>query len=879
MTSILLTGPANPPIAGGGASKPEVLAEREAREAGDALAVKKAENLKDVASVATSRINLGLGTAATQAIAAFDAAGAATSAEAAAIAKTKLEEERALTAEALLAPKASPTFTGTVTIPTPAVGDKTTKAASTAFVSTAIGSSPEFLLNILDFGAISGEDCTEAIENAQKKAEELPGTWGVFAPRGTWIYSKTLMQRVPWFGIPRKTIFKRTSTFEYLSLEAQFSVINVHASTTFNAATADTVIIEGIDFEIEGTAEPGKGAIGLANVIGGRIWDCYLKTNGTNVVNALVDIYAVVKNFGLDVKTENLTQAKTGGNIWIRNLAAKPEEAGQVTENIYVSPRSRCTTTTGDEAIAVFGVFGLVRNVLIDGATLIGGASAEKHQRLGSTFPSAVAEKPNAGIENVEWRKCTFIDIENTIKENGEVLGIGRGTGTTYLCQNIKHVDCSFYVKTAATKVVVTRNIPSKIEGETSGIEAVRPYINAVGSTEPISCGMLEYPTVEGGTTVGNILQACRRCNKVTGGNWEATEKLFSDCNSVGGNFKGFIPNTTGVTFFREANTGTWSGVASYGMGVVTGGRSLLVVKTTVESGNTIIVSGVTMTTTAEAGNLIETPTEGSIPEVILRGNTTTGPKSLTRKGTFAQAEGNNWYGVAENVNLAAESVVAEKIGKEAVETEKIKNESITSAKLATGSVTATKIGAESVETGKIKEGAVTEAKLGAAAVTEAKIGPEAVATGKIKNEAVIAEKIGTGAVTETKLGTESVTSAKLKTGAVTEAKIGAEAVVASKVKPATTPTGSPEENKVVLGETGVARKRVAALTGNGILTKFVVKHNLETRTIISTVLTESFEEPVTMLAKVVSISLSEVEVTFTVALGAKAINYVVLAG
>lgn len=38
----------------------------------------------------------------------------------------------------LLAPKASPTFTGTVTIPTPSGGDNSTKAASTAFVKTAI---------------------------------------------------------------------------------------------------------------------------------------------------------------------------------------------------------------------------------------------------------------------------------------------------------------------------------------------------------------------------------------------------------------------------------------------------------------------------------------------------------------------------------------------------------------------------------------------------------------------------------------------------------------------------------------------------------------------------------------------------------------------
>jgi len=37
------------------------------------------------------------------------------------------------------APTADPTFTGTVTIPTPAAGDNTTKAASTAYVQTELG--------------------------------------------------------------------------------------------------------------------------------------------------------------------------------------------------------------------------------------------------------------------------------------------------------------------------------------------------------------------------------------------------------------------------------------------------------------------------------------------------------------------------------------------------------------------------------------------------------------------------------------------------------------------------------------------------------------------------------------------------------------------
>jgi hypothetical protein len=159
-----------------------------------------------------------------------------------------------------------------------------------------------------------------------------------------------------------------------------------------------------------------------------------------------------------------------------------------------------------------------------------------------------------------------------------------------------------------------------------------------------------------------------------------------------------------------------------------------------------------------------------------------------------------------------------------------------------------------------------------------ATLGSEVVTEGKIGAKAVTAGKLGEEAVTAQKLKAEAVEAAAIKKETITGVKIANTTITSTKVVLPTKPAAG-AENTVVVGTAGVPRQIVAVISGNAVATAFKIKHSLETQIAAVNILSATFEEPVTMLAKSVAISLSEIEVTFTVAPGKGVLNYVVITG
>jgi hypothetical protein len=383
------------------------------------------------------------------------------------------------------------------------------------------------------FGEKESEtDRSAAIKKADEKAAEAGG-YVLFGPR-TYKFKSTLRFSAPWVGVPRRTVLEAQAGFTYLPVAEleQFVAVNAHFSRTFGS-TADNVLMEGVDWLINtDSGSEKKGSIGLGNVAGGVIRDCQFSTVGTSTMGALLDLYSCVQGVEIDrVRITNLTKGTAGVGLNVRNLVSG---AGAATERIVIRD-SYVGTSTADEAIAIYGVLGLTTNVRVIDTTVIALPSSQGHIHIASTFPfSEEGKLTGAGVEDVEWRGCRFIDTSGNIKKAGNLLAFGQEGDEPRVCQNIRAVDCSFVLGLSAStsSVVGVRNIAQNAAN--AGNYLKNPRISIIGTIE-IETGILGFPLVESPVVIGAVKYGVRKCGRVLGGSVEAKEIAFYGCGEVSG--------------------------------------------------------------------------------------------------------------------------------------------------------------------------------------------------------------------------------------------------------------------------------------------------------------------------------------------------------
>jgi hypothetical protein len=453
----------------------------------------------------------------------------------------------------------------------------------------------------------------------------------VLIPGYCFTVTKTLTFGGRIIGVPRKSKLCFSAAFTYSGYGNQFALMNSNFSLSYSSTTAQHIRIEGVDI-IAFKSAAGGGFIGLANISSGQIDNVVAVTSSSSRIDSFIDLYAVVKNVTIRrCNLQNLTQAgSAGGCVWIRNLTSDGTQTYNITENITFED-NYLGHTGFDEAIAVYGVGGMTRRVMIRQNTIEGLVSVTPHGTLASTFPLGASQggTANAAIQDVIWENNRFIDVNF----QNEVLRFGTSADAAYKCQNVKSVNNAFYAQMPAanTGSIVLRNIKCTFDSIYSGNSSENDYIDTQGSPNQVNSGISGFDTVINPTIAGALYTGITG-GAVTGGSVEAYYRAFYQCSSVTGSK--FKIDGAGAAF-QQDSSGTISRYSD-----CTGNSA---------GGLAIVNTGVTQvdifnnTCGMSSGSAYAITNSGSA-RVRVRGNTFTG-SGLTTSGTIADTSGNDYFG------------------------------------------------------------------------------------------------------------------------------------------------------------------------------------------------------------------------------------------
>jgi hypothetical protein len=432
-------------------------------------------------------------------------------------------------------------------------------------------------------------------------------------------------------GVPRLSKFVLAAGFTFGGYGSQFALINSNFSLSYSSATAQNVSFDGVDFASFSAVILGSGVIGLANVSGGRTRNCEFSSYTACAISSFLDLYAVVKNYTVaENKLTSTTQAGAlGGLMWIRNLTSDGSVSINVTENILVE-RNYLGQSGFDEAVAIYGVNGLVRNVTIRSNKIEGLPSATCHGTLASTFPFG----PNQGgtsyaaIQDILWDDNEFIDVAFL----NEVLRFGSSSDTAQTIQAVASSHNKFTVSmpVANTASSVLHNVADTFTGTYSGISSESDIINTQASANQINVGISGFSTIQNPTIQGSVFSGISG-GAVMGGSVESYGYAFYQCSSVTGSkfkvdgpYPAFYQNSA-VNSNYVGNTGTSAG------SLATIGSAASYVALTA---NLCAMSSASSYAVLNQGSA----------RVLLRNNGLTGT-GLTTTGTIAYTAGNDYFG------------------------------------------------------------------------------------------------------------------------------------------------------------------------------------------------------------------------------------------
>lgn len=509
-------------------------------------------------------------------------------------------------------------------------------ATSGAWVRVFLGSA-----NVKWFGAVGdgSTDDADAIQAANDLCEVIGAA--LFFPPGDYVAKAKLQISCPWYSFPRNTTIKLPSDFVPSggdNTELNIGIKNKSFGDTFDDGTANYVDIRGLDFVIE---YGPLTLLRLGNVRGGVIEHCRLMTNTSSQVSALLDLFACVKNFTARKCTFNNDCQYNGGGgaVWIRNVTTAGNDETNNTEHVLFD-ECDFSTTTVDEAVAVYGVRGKTRNVTIRKSTIRGGSSPVRHGTLASTFPLndgyTIGGVSYAAIEGVLWDDCTFIDDNFS----AHVLRFGRDEDAAQPMSDVKARNCRLLI---SKSVAGTSYAVRAIRCVGHGLSAQHCHVVADGSIEAITYGFGGLDLVTGCTTSGNIGNGVSNCEVAVGNPRLAAATGAFNCARIHGNR--IYATAVGVSL---------NGNAEY-----------IVLDNYIESDDIGIIFNSLGGATQPSGEVVNNrivmssassfalQASGATGRLRARGNRVSGTGKTIGGSTWAEVSGNDWYGTLDAVRSA----------------------------------------------------------------------------------------------------------------------------------------------------------------------------------------------------------------------------------